>query len=162
MRFQRPPPRLSPSGTANYVVGQPATLTSGNIVVGYLNDNLQSPNLATAIDTSSPLTFNSVQVTCSYTVPALFSAAFRSTGSTVTTTSTATVGVFPISGYNSNLGLNGNILPIALDQTTYNAMMNPGTTTDQYTFTPSNYNPPTNNGVTSGADGVWESQAYPV
>jgi hypothetical protein len=149
-------------GNANYVAGQLAALTSENIVVGYINDNLQSPNLATAIETSSPLTFNSVQVTYSYTVPALFSKAFRSTGSTVTTTSTATVGLYQISGYNSNLGLNGNILPIALDQSTYNAMMNPGTTTDQYTFTASNYIPPTNNGVTSGADGIWESQAYPA
>jgi uncharacterized membrane protein len=48
-------------GNANSVGGQLAALTSGNIVVGYINDNLQSPNLATAIDTSSPLTFNSVR-----------------------------------------------------------------------------------------------------
>ncbi len=148
-------------GSENTVAGQAVQLTSTNIVVGYINDDPPSPNPNTAISTASPLKFNSVQVTASYTVPALFSSVFRSTGSTVTATSTATVGIYPIGGYNGNLGLNASILPLTLDQATYNAMLQ-GTTTDQYTFTSSNYNPPTNNGVTSGADGVKESRAFPV
>ena len=52
-----------------------------------------------------------------------------------------------------------NLLPIVLDTVTWQAMMtheHRPTTTDQYT-----YNPPTNT-VTSGADGVYESQLYPV
>jgi hypothetical protein len=79
----------------------------------------------------------------------------------VSVTSTATVEIDQIQGYNSNLNVNANILPIAMDSAAYTRMTN-GTGGDSYTFTASNYNPPNSNGVTSGPDGVTESVVYPV
>jgi hypothetical protein len=150
-------------GQANSVLGQAAQVTSSNVVIGYKNvnpPNMDAPD-ANVSTSASFKTYNSVQVTATTTVAALFSAAFRSTGSTVSVTSTATVEVDQIQGFNSSLNANANILPIVMDSAAYNRMMN-GTGGDQYTFTASNYNPPNSNGVTSAPDGIAESVTYPV
>jgi Flp pilus assembly protein TadG len=99
-------------------------------------------------------------------VPAFFSRVWRNEGTAVPMQSIATAWNYPVMGFKpagkvpSN-SPNANLLPIVLDVNTYNQMM-ARQTTDQYTFTSSNYNPPNSNGVTTGADGVYESVLYPV
>jgi Flp pilus assembly protein TadG len=148
-------------GQANSVLGTSAQVSSSNVVIGYKNvnpPNMDPPDAAVNTAVSFTL-YNSVQVTATTTIPALFSAAFRSTGSTVTVTSTATVEIDQIQGFQSNN--NAGILPIAMPQSAYNLMIS-GNGGDNYTFTSANYNPPNSNGVTSGPDGIAESVVYPV
>jgi Flp pilus assembly protein TadG len=150
-------------GQANSVLGQAAQVISSNVVIGYKNVN--PPNMdppdANVNTSASFTTYNSVQVTASTTVAALFSAAFRSTGSTVSVTSTATVEVDQIQGFQDNLNVNAGILPIVMDSTAYNQMIT-GNGGDNYTFTFTSYNPPNSNGVTAGPDGIAESVTYPI
>ena len=148
------------AGNANSVLGQPATLSSSNVTIGYKCMNpLDSPGAAVNTGVSSTL-FNSVQVTATVAVPALFSAPFRPNGSTVSVTSTATVELAQTKGFMIGTA-NASILPIVMDANAYNRMVG-GTGGDTYTFTSSAYNPPNANGVSSGADGLKESVAYPV
>ena len=143
------------TGNANSVLAQAAALTSTNIVVGYINTSPANPSVPIDQNPSNN-NYNSVQVTASITVPAFFASIFRSTGSTVTVSSTATVGLYAI-GYTTS------ILPITMDTTAYGLMI--GTLAgggDKYSFTAANYNPPASNGVSLGADKSLESVAYPV
>ena len=154
------------AGNANSVLGQAAQLTSSNIVIGYKNVPPGNPAPADAPDadvhTNVPSTqYNSVQVTASVTVPALFSAAFRATGSTVSVTSTATVELDQIKGFKSINNLNAGILPFSIDLATYNSMKS-GSGNDSFAFNSSAYNPPNSNGVTSGSDGITEGSILPV
>jgi hypothetical protein len=60
-----------------------------------------------------------------------------------------------LNGFAANGSKSAQLLPIVLDKTTWQTMM-AGQSTDQYT-----YNTSTNT-VTSGPDGIYESQLYPV
>jgi hypothetical protein len=80
-------------------------------------------------------------------------------GASVAVKSTATAQAFSVSGFKASGSSSANLLPIVLDKVTWQAMMNatsPSNGTDQYTYNTSN------NTVTSGADGVYESLLYPV
>ena len=146
-------------GNLNTVLGQSPQLVASNVVVGYKDPSSTSPD--SAVSTGGSATqYNSVQVTATVTVPALFSAAFRAAASTVSVTSTATAEVFPIKGFRDGLSLNAAILPLVIDLAAYNRMTL-GAGGDSYRFTPASYNPPAT-GVTSGADGIAESVTYPV
>lgn len=150
------------AGNANLVLGASPSLSSSGIVVGY--KKVRSPGAdvpgASVDTTASQSLFNSVQVTASVTVPALFSAPFRPGGSSVSVTSTATVELVQVKGFSIGT-TNASILPIVMDAAAYNRMTN-GTGGDSYSFSSSSYNPPSANGVTNGSDGVVESVAYPV
>jgi hypothetical protein len=76
-------------------------------------------------------------------------------GTQVTVQSTATAQPYSVSGFQAVGSLNANLLPIVLDKPTWQSMM-AGQSTDQYTYNA------TSNTVTSGPDGVYESQLYPV
>jgi Flp pilus assembly protein TadG len=133
--------------------------SSGQIVVGYIDlTNPQSTLNSSSAVTSS---FNSVQVTLDRDsthggpVPTIFGQVLGFHGANVTVSSTASAQAFSIKGFKANGNFNANLLPIVLDKATWQAMM-AKTTTDQYT-----YNVATNT-VTSGPDGITESQLYPV
>src|SRR5262249_43982692 len=84
----------------------------------------------------------------------LFSALWGSGSMTAKASATAVAQTY-LSGFKANGSLSATLLPIVLDKTTWQTMM-AGQSTDQYT-----YNASTNT-VTSGADGLTESQRYPV
>lgn len=151
---------------SNNVLGQPVAVVAntsntagGDVVIGYLNPN----NTTGTLDSSAAMTslFNSVQVTAARSptrtgvVPTFFASLLGFSGTTVSVTSTALAWNYSISGFQSTGSLRAGMLPIVLDQTTYNAMI-AGTTTDQYTYNP------TTGTVVSGADGITESLLYPV
>ena len=140
------------TGNANFVLSHSPGLELANVQVGYLTPG--PAGRTAALDQSNQLNFNSVQVSASTTVPALFSAIFGSNGSNVTVSSTATVGLYQV-GYTQSL------LPIAMNLSSYNNIIS-NIGGDQYSFNSSNYNPPSSNGVTLGKDGAVESVVYPV
>ena len=146
-------------GQGNSVLGRAAVITSSDVVIGYLDPTNPSDTLHTGA--SNALQYNSVQVTATRSsdhvgvVPAFFSSLLGYGGSNISVTSTATVNLYQINGYRNFNSLNANVVPFALSITRYNAMIS-NTTADQYTFTPSNTNPP--GSVTSGPDGVYESE----
>jgi Flp pilus assembly protein TadG len=96
----------------------------------------------------------SVSVTVTSTHPRLFSALWGSGSMTAKASATA-VAQTSLSGFQANGSLSANLLPIVLDKTTWQTMM-AGQSTDQYS-----YNASTNT-VSSGPDGITESQLYPV
>ena len=150
----------------NLVLGQPPVVSAntnnastGDIVVGYL-DLARSDS---RLDNSTNLThqFNSVQVTLARNeqrggmIPTVFGRLMGFKGAAVTVRSTATASAYSISGFRASGSQNANLLPIVLDKVTWEAMMEKKTT-DQYS-----YNVLTKQ-VTAGADGITESQLYPV
>jgi Flp pilus assembly protein TadG len=152
--------------TSNHVLGSaPVEIANtsnqggGQIMVGYLDPT----NPYSTLDSSAAKTslFNSVQVNIlrdashGGSIPTFFAQLMGFRGTNVTVTSTATAQAFSISGFQAVGSLNANLLPIVLDKTTWQTMM-AGQSTDQYT-----YNASTNT-VTSGPDGIYESQLYPV
>ncbi len=88
------------------------------------------------------------------TKPRIFSALWGAGNMSAKASATA-VAQTAINGFQANSSLNAKLLPIVLDQTTWQAMM-AGQTTDQYTYNSAS------NTVTSGPDGITESQLYPV
>jgi hypothetical protein len=152
---------------ANNVLGSGVTLVQnaantagvGDVLIGYLDPNNPGSAMVTA-QASAPL-FNSVQVTATRSpdhggnVPTFFASLMGYNGTSVSVQSTATAWPYTISGFQTVNNLDAQMLPIVLDVVTYQAMM-AGTTTDQYTYNP------TTNTVTSGPDGITESQLYPV
>lgn len=131
----------------------------GDILVGYLD--WQDPD--STLDSSVGMTtkYNSVQVTLRRDaqhgglVPTIFASLMGFKGASVTVSSTATIQSFAVAGVKSDGSSNINLLPIVLDVDTWEAMM-AGLTVDQYAYNL------TTGAVTSGADGVAESQLYPV
>jgi Flp pilus assembly protein TadG len=154
-------------GTAPVVYQAESGSNAADITVGYLD--MSSTTSSIAAPTSTSL-YNAVQVKVARDanhggpVPALFARLLGSTGTSVSSTSVAVAQNYSVGSFSSSSGLNANILPIALDLTTYNAMIagNPSklTTTglpiDQYAYNPST------GAVTSGSDGIYESCLYPV
>jgi Flp pilus assembly protein TadG len=164
-------------GSTPVVTGNPSNASGGEIMVGYLDPN----NVKSTLNSSSAYTsqFNSVQVTLHRDsshggpVPTIFGQLMGYNGANVTVNSTATAMPFSVTGFQGNGSLYAGILPITLDMPTWLQMMPPSftfsyngatvsgtasatTSTDQYT-----YNTETNT-VTAGADGIYESQLYPV
>lgn len=163
--------RAQSVGQSNSVLNSNAVINrntandpGGDVVIGYVNP----ANPKGGISTSSlyqPL-FNAVLVRATRDanhgglVPAFFSKAWGNQGNAETVTSSAMCQNYPVQGFRPAGTVPANspnapMIPIVLDFTTYTTMM-AGTTTDQYTFDP------TTNTVTSGADGITESQLFPV
>jgi hypothetical protein len=151
--------------------------SGGQIMVGYLEPS----NISSTLNSSSSLTtqFNSVQVTIyrdashGGPVPTIFGQLMGYYGANVTVNSTATAQPFSVSGFKANDNACAQLLPITLDMTTWLQMMppsfkfayngstlsgsaSPTTSTDQYTYDTAS------NTVTTGSDGIYESQLYPV
>jgi Flp pilus assembly protein TadG len=148
-------------GTAPVVSANTSNQSGGQIMVGYLDPTNSSATLDSS--TASTSKFNSVQVKIlrdashGGSIPTVFAQLMGFRGTNVTVTSTATAQSYSISGFQAVGSLNANLLPIVLDKTTWQAMLaGSGQSTDQYT-----YNSSTNT-VTSGSDGIYESQLYPV
>lgn len=150
-------------GSAPVVGANASNQGGGQIMVGYLDPT--NPYSTLDSSTASTAKFNSVQVTIlrdaghGGAVPTVFAQLMGFKGTNVAVSSTATFQAYSISGFQAVGSLNANLLPIVLDKATWQAMMRmPGSeqATDQYT-----YNASTNT-VTSGADGIYESQLYPV
>jgi Flp pilus assembly protein TadG len=152
--------------TPNYILGTTPVIqtnvsnqSSGQIMVGYLDPT----NVQSTLDSSSSSSklFNSVQVkmmrdsTHTGSVPTIFAHLFGFQGANVTVSSTATAQSYSVSGFQAKGSLNARLLPIVLDKTTWQTMM-AGQSTDQYTYDTAT------NTVSSGADGITESQLYPV
>jgi|SRR5579864_524121 len=133
---------------------------SGDVVVGFFNP-------ATHVWTPPPLPVllspdtNAVKVTVTRSsdhggvIPDFFSRIWNYTGTTVSMSATAMAQNYPIKGFKPAGSANAALLPIVLDIVTWKAMM-AGLTTDQYTYTAST------NTVSNGADGIYESQIFPV
>ena len=153
---------------SNHVLGSPAVLannltntTTGDIVIGYLSPS--DYTTATPSTTASQTLFNVVKVTtrrdASHGGPVntFFGGAVGIGNQNMSVSSTALAQNLAIIGVkNISAAQNVNLLPIVLDTTTYTAMIN-RTTADQYF-----YCPPPNPYVSAGADGVPESQLFPV
>jgi len=125
-----------------------STAQSGAIAVGS-----QKGITISSADITQPQA-GSIAVSVTSTQPRLFSALWGS-GTMAAKASATAVAQTSISGFQANGSLNARLLPIVLDKTTWQTMM-AGQSTDQYT-----YNASTNT-VTLGADGITESQLYPV
>lgn len=157
--------RAVSTGQANRVLGSPAVLwqnsgntATGDVVVGSFDPNARvwsPPPLADITRTNAVLVTASRSATHGGLVPNYFTRLLGFQGSTISVQSTAIVQNYTISGYKIVHTLQAQMLPIALDQPTYNAMM-AQTTTDQYTYNA------TTNSVTPGPDGIFESKLYPV
>jgi Flp pilus assembly protein TadG len=153
----------------NSILNSPAVVNNntsnapgGDVVIGYIDPTSYTSALSTAV----PALFNSVQVTVSRDathtglVPSFFSSVLGNNGTSMHVSATGTAINSQIAGFRSVNGLGANLLPIVLDVTTYQAML-AGTTTDQYTY--NSPTPPATVGtVSSGPDGITESQLYPV
>jgi Flp pilus assembly protein TadG len=146
-------------GSTPVIIDNPGNSSTGQIVIGYLSPtdySSSAPNTG-----SSQSLFNSVQLqgirdsTHGGIIPTFFGGPFGISGSNMTVTSTAIAYNATIKGFTSASGLTGSLLPIVLDQDTYNNMI-AGSTTDVYTWDQSSGT------VTAGEDGVHESTAYPV
>lgn len=145
---------------APVVANNSTNLATGDIVIGYLAaTDTTSSGLVT---TGSQANYNSVKVVAARDathggqVPTFFGGAVGVGGKDVSVNSTATIQNYTIQGFKSVNSARVNLLPIVLDKTTYDAMI-ARTTADQYF-----YCPPPNPSVSAGADGVPESQLYPV
>ncbi len=147
-------------GLTNAVLGIAPTIRPQDASIGY--HELNKPGASFFRTDVAHNLYNSVQVKGSrVAVPSYFSRIFGRKSTSLSATSTATIENFPVTSFRSDLGINTGILPIALDKPTYDAMI-AGTTTDQFSFFPSLYNPPIDNGVRVGPDGFKESKLYPV
>jgi len=133
---------------------------AGDIVIGYLDVSDPDAQLQTGSYLESQ--FNSAQVRVARTadrgglIPTTFARVLGIEGSDTWSQSTATALNYTIEGFEAGPG-NSSLMPIVLDQETYDAMISHSiNTTDQYTYNPSN------GAVTSGSDGIEESKLYPV
>jgi hypothetical protein len=164
------------AGTANRVLAKnavifdnPSNAANGQVRIGFLSPtDTTSPSVDSSVAQTQ---FNSVQVTAKLDathgglVPAYFSKIWGNSGSAASVTGIATIQNYDVVGFrpgSSSSGQGPNLLPITLDKTTYQAMM-AGTTTDQYTYCPPGFGGAGSYGtVIAGADGITESQLYPV
>jgi hypothetical protein len=155
--------------TANRVLGAAPVLnltSSADVVVGYLDLASSTSSITTSGQQSN---YNAVQVRIARdsshggAIPTLFAGLYSPSGTNLSFTSTAVAENYQAGGFSGTVGDNANILPIALDQVTYNAMIagNPsnlatiGLPSDEYSYNA------TTGAVTSGSDGIYESKLYP-
>lgn len=147
-------------GQSNAVLGQTPMISEGDVTVGYFNPRALpfDPDYRQFItDTSRSSEFNSVEVTAARPqVPVFFGRIFGAKPGQVAAVSRATIENLPVKW-------SSNLLPIALDKTTYDAMVK-GQTTDEYSFDPSHYDPDHGKeSVTPNVpDGFKEARLYPV
>jgi Flp pilus assembly protein TadG len=148
-------------GSAPVVNANRSNQGGGQIMVGYLDPTNPSSTLDSSAASTSK--FNSVQVKIlrdaghGGSIPTVFAQLMGFRGTDVTVSGTATAQSYSISGFQAVGSLNANLLPIVLDKTTWQSMLaGTGYATDQYTYNSST------NSVTGGADGIYESQLYPV
>ena len=134
-----------------YALSQGASFSTAQSAAVAVGSQLGIPVLSSQV--TQPQT-GSVSVAVTSTHPRMFSALFCAGSMSVKASATA-VSLTSINGFQATGSLNANLLPIVLDSTTWQAMMT-NNSTDQYT-----YNAATKT-VTSGADGIYESQLYPV
>ena len=145
--------------TLTFSLGTGSGGTGGDMLVGYLNILSTTSTLDTTSGTA--FEYNSVQVTAAHSaahsnaVPSAFASIWGLTGIDVVATSTATAQLYSVKGFTPGNSPSVDILPIVMAQANYTAMI-AGNTPDQYA-----YNPSTNT-VSSGSDGIGESQLYPV
>ncbi|RUL86727.1 pilus assembly protein TadG-related protein [Tautonia sociabilis] len=153
----------------NPVLGRPPVLypnpsnsPDGDIVLGYI-EHPTDPNSPFLTDPSLQPLFNSVRVRAVRSaerggiIPAYFARAIGFEGTALGAVGTGSALVYEVDGFGSDPDTNAGLLPIVLDKNTYEDMISPSvTTTDQY-----RYDPITRT-VSAGADGVEESQLYPV
>jgi len=141
----------------NKVMSQGPALGSADVEVGYIADprDPSSPFL-----TDSVLAPNAVHVRIQKTsaqngsVPLFFGKVLGLDHVNTQAEATAAL-LYNFSGFESpSDGSNLGILPFALDQTTWDALMN-GTGTDDYCYNP------TTDTVTTGSDGIKEVNLYP-
>lgn len=160
---------------SNTILGRAAVLiqngtnsATSDIFVGYLDTSSTTSSVTT--NTAAGL-YNAVQARIGVDanrggiIPSFFAGVDGFKGASLSATSVAIGRNYQVSGFSSgSTGSNAQILPIALDQTTYNAMIagNPlkltttGLPLDQYAYSSSTGQ------VTSGSDGIYESCLYPV
>ena len=147
-------------GTAPVLSTNVSNAANGEIMVGYIDWT----NPGSALDSSAASTklFNSVQVTLHRdanhggVVPTVFAQLMGFAGANVTVSSTATAQAFSVSGFKASGSSSANLLPIVLD--TVDLASDDGSA-----------RPPTSTPITpqrtplpAGADGIYESQLYPV
>ncbi len=143
----------------NLVLGASPVLSQGDIVIGYLSPT--DYTTASPTTTGSQALFNSMKITAQRSashggqIPTFFGGPLGIGGKDLSVTSTASVQNYAIKGFQNVNNQSLNLLPIVLDSTTYQDMIS-RTTADQYSFNTST------GAVSSGADGVPESQLYPV
>ena len=146
-------------GASPLLANNPTNSSTGDIVIGYLSPSDVSSTTPSTV--SSQTLFNAVKVTAHRDsthggqIPTFFGGAVGIGNKDLWVTSTAMAENLTIQGFQNVSNQNLNLLPIVLDKTTYDAMMN-RTTADQYFYCPSPF------AVSAGADGVPESQLYPV
>ncbi len=149
----------------NQVLGQIPVISdntsndsTGHIVIGEMvNGSLQ----ASCFNTSE---YNSVKVKLARsseqggTITTFFARLLGINQVSVSYQAVATAGLYEVAGFRSESGLNSDLLPIVLDEDSYDEMIDPtqGNTIDEYAYNP------TTGEVTSGPDGIEESQLYPV
>ena len=142
-------------GNIHVIADNPTNNASGDVVAGYLATTDYTS--LTVNSSTSQSTFNAIQVTASQAVNTFFGPAVGKSSATVPAAGIAIAQNYAVAGVKSFNGNNVDLLPIVLDNTTYTAMMN-RTTADQYSYSSSG----STNAVTAGADGIPESQLYPV
>src|SRR5579864_5323702 len=129
----------------------------GDVVVGYFNP---TTHVWAAPPLSSPALSNAVLVNASRTsargssVPGFFSRVWTYAGTDVKAQSIAVAQNYPINGFKAGSTQNAPMIPITLDYSTYQAMMN-RTTTDNYSYDSAT------NTVSNGPDNIYESHLYP-
>ncbi|HEU5116666.1 MAG TPA: pilus assembly protein TadG-related protein [Isosphaeraceae bacterium] len=137
---------------------------SGDVVIGYLDPlRLSDPTVALNTDSSMTSLFNSVQVTTrrdasrNGLIPAAFGRILGYDGYEARVSSTATAQNYQVKGFDTTASRNTSLIPIVLSLDVYNAMISKSSAyADVYS-----YNRDTQT-VTSGGDGITESDLYPV
>ena len=149
-------------GQAPVIMNNTNNVATGDVVLGFIA-NPTDPASPFLTDADRRPNFNSVQLRASRTrergglVPAFFSRAIGFEGSSVRIVGTASALNYDIAGYRADVNRNSDLLPIVLDRTTYESMIDPDVaTTDQFRFDQ------VTGQVTSGSDGIKESQLFPV
>jgi Flp pilus assembly protein TadG len=157
---------------ANSVLGAAPVVNSGggggggpsDIVVGYANPSSTPASVSSG---ASYTLYNAVQVTLSRSgshggvIPTFFGGILGITNPDVSVTSIAICQPYTIAGFKSVNSLSAYLLPIVIDSTTYNSMINTNGRSASSTSDVYSYNSSTG-AVSGGSDGVYESAIFPV
>lgn len=149
-------------GTMPTVFENSSNDPSGDIVLGRIA-NPANPASPFQTDASLQSNYNSVQVRVARSaerggiVPTFFAKVMGIHGSSVQVTGTASALNYSVAGYTSEPNKNADLLPFALDRTTYEEMIDPSIqTSDNYTINLST------RAVSNGPDGIKESVLFPT
>ena len=149
---------------STYIDSNSSNSPSGDVVIGYLDPlRLADPSLALSTDPSMTSLFNSVRVTTRRTpyrnglIPAAFGRILGYDGYEARVSSTATAQNYRIKGFDTSASRITSLIPIVLSVDVYNAMISKSPSyADVYTYDLDTQT------VSSGSDGVTESDLYPV